>query len=355
MNDFSECREQFKKTNLYGLYTDPAMREFVTETERRFKEYLKSVEDETVRTIVAADALPSGRLVFAFILPKEDNSVGEDPTMLFISQWGEKTGAVKDAVEKMVQKSIEDGAKRSRQDYRGVNITTIKSAQKTVVETDSSDSQENNAQVESPADELSYCFVDDVLIVAEETGSIEFVIAHLKGSSGGTLAENSDYVSAMQAVGPYHDIDIYINVKKLLAEISADDPMGSSLIKSMGMDNVDSYACSLGIARERGSNYFGKAIIKVDGEKRGIPKILDFVSAECKAPKFIGTQTSSVAFINLDLNKAYDEVFKILSQFQPMLAGSLNAPITPPTEPPAKPDNVQITYIAQWQGASSEK
>lgn len=327
VNDFSECREQFKKTSLYGLYTDPSMKEFVTETERRFKEYLQSVEDETVRTIVAADALPSGRLVFAFILPREGSPVGEDPTMLFISQWGEKTDAVKGAVEKMVEKSIEEGAKRSTEDYRGVNIATIKSVRKSVDTDDPNGPEQNKEQV----DELSYCFVDDVLIVAEETGSIEFIVAHIKGSSGGTLAENSGYVSAMQAVGPYHDIDIYINVKKLLAEIAADDPSGSGLIKSLGMDNVDSYASSLGIARQRGSNYFGKAIVKVDGDKRGIMKMLDFVSSQCKGPKFISARASSVAFINLDLNKTYDELFRILSQFQPMLAGSLNAPITPPT------------------------
>ena len=75
----------------------------------------------------------------------------------------------------------------------------------------------------------------------------------------------------------------------------------------------------------------GKMVVKVNGEKRGIMKMLDLVSSACKEPKFIGTRASSVSFINLDLNKAYDELFRILGQYQPMFAGSLNAPITPPT------------------------
>lgn len=175
--------------------------------------------------------------------------------------------------------------------------------------------------------------MDDVLIVADEIDSIEFVIAHIKGSKGGTLAEDSDYVSAMKAVGPYHDIDVYVNIKKLIAGFSAEDSTGArqNLFKSLGLDSVGGYSFSLGIAREPRSNYLGKMVVKVNGEKRGIMKVLDLVSSACKEPKFIGTRASSVAFINLDLKKAYDELFRILAQYQPMLAGGLNSPITPPT------------------------
>jgi hypothetical protein len=339
VEDLNECREQFKKTNLYGLYTDPSMKAFVTETERRLKEFLQSSEDETVRTIAAVDALPSGKVAFAFILPKEGSPAETEPKMLFIAQWGEKLEVVKDAVEKMVQKAIEDGSKRSRQDYRGVNITTIKSVRKPDVETDSSDSvslgdsQENSGQAQGPANELSYCFIDDALIVAESVDSIEFVVAHIKGSEGGTLAEDNNYVSAMKAVGPYHDIDIYINVKKLIDGYITEDSSdpGQDLFKSLGLDNINGYSFSLGIARELGSNYLGKMALKVDGEKRGITKMLEFVSGACKEPKFIGTRACSVTFINLDLVKAYDELFRVLAQYQPRLAANLNSPLTPPT------------------------
>jgi hypothetical protein len=313
------------------------MKTFVTETEKRLKEYFRTSEDETLRTIVAADALPTGKVALALILPGESDPPGTEPKMLFITQWGQKKNAVKDAIEKMVQNAIEEGATRSRDSYRGTDITTIKSAVEPDAETESGDSSpsgDNNAQARELFDELSYCFVDDALIVSEAVNPIEFVIAHINGTGTETLAESDSYISAIKAVGPYNDIEVFVNTKELISGFVAEDSSGNlkPLFAGLGLDSIDGYAFSLGIARESGFNYVGKMAIKTHGEKRGVTKMLDFVLAPCKGPKYASPKVCSATFINLDLGKAYDELFKVLAQFQPMFAASLNSPITPPTE-----------------------
>ncbi len=102
----------------------------------------------------------------------------------------------------MVQKAIENGANRKNEDYRGVSITTI---------------------IQNPSSAISYCFMDDCLAGAMNLDILKFVIAHIKGASSPALAGDADYTTTMKTVGPYHDIDFYVNIKHIIETIVAED------------------------------------------------------------------------------------------------------------------------------------
>ncbi len=311
VDDFSKLRTQFEKTNLYKLYKDPAMAAFVEEFNTKRRERTRELDNKFAKTIVDADVLPQGRLAVAFVL-NEQTKDSNEPPFLFISQWGENTAKIKEAIDKMVKKAVEDGAHRKTEDYRGVNITTI---------------------IHESSKSINYCFIDDCLIGSMNLHVLQFVIAHIKGAASPTLSNDTDYINTMKSVGPYHDIDFYVNIKQIIKTALAEDTNDEikTLVANLGLDNVTSLGGAIGLSRGPGGSSVGKAFLKIEGGKKGIFKMLGIESAVLRAPQFIPASAYSVTSINLNIKKAYNEFYNILLSLSPQYAAMMHIPLLPPS------------------------
>jgi hypothetical protein len=98
----------------------------------------------------------------------------------------------------------------------------------------------------------------------------------------------------------------------------------------MGLNNVTSFGGSVEPAGGPGGSSFAKAILKIDGAKAGICKMLDVESGPLQMPRFIAGSASSVSVVNLNIKKAFDELANILTRFSPQMAAILYMPILPP-------------------------
>jgi hypothetical protein len=325
IHDFSQLKRQVEQTNFYKLCKDPAMTAFVDDFKTKWREKIRKHDNEFLRVIANADALPQGRVAVALILNEQTKDIKEPP-LLLITQWGLTIDKIKESVDKMVKKAIEDGAHRKTEDYRGVSITTI---------------------IPRPSTSLSYCFVDDCLIGAISPDILKFVIAHIKGADSPTLADDADYTATVKTLGlgrgrSQGQIELYVNIKQLVKTTITEDATGKAKIfmGSLGLDSVTSFGCSisLGGAPAAGSELsFGKAFLKVKGEKKGICKMLEMESAAFRAPPFVPTSAYSVSFVNLNIKKAYNELGNILNSISPQLAAIMYMPLLPPSpqgEPP---------------------
>jgi hypothetical protein len=311
IGNFSQLRTQFEKTNYYKLYKDPAMTAFVEDFKTKLREKVKQMDNELVRTIVDTEILPQGRVAVALVLNEQTKDANEPPILL-MSQWGQSIAKIKEAVDKMVQKAIENGANRKTEDYRGVSVTTI---------------------TQNSPSAISYCFMDDCLAGAMDLDILKFFIAHIQGASSPALAGDADYAATMRAAGPYHDVDFYVNIKRIIQMAVVEDTLGitKAIIANLGLDNVTSVGFSVGIARETDSSFCGKAFVKIDGAKRGICRMLDVESAAIGAPQFIPASTYSVAFLNLNIKKIYDELYNIFYNLSPPFAALMQMPLVPPS------------------------
>ena len=337
VEDFSRLKAQFEKTNLYKLYKDPAMAAFVENFKAKWREKVRELDNKILEAIVDAEVLPQGRVAMALVLD-EPGKEADEPLVLFISQWGETIDKIKEAVGKMAQKVIEDGAHRRTEDYRGVDIITlIKELPPVQVPDYSSYTPEQQGAppmktVYRQPTKTSYCFIDDCLIGSMNLETLKFVIAHIKGAGSATLADDTDYAAVIATVGPYHDIDVYVNIKQVIKMAVAEDTTGGaqSTMANLGLDNVAAAGCSIGLARGAGSSCRGKASLRINGAKKGICKMLEVESAVLKAPRFVSESAYSVAFLNLNVKKAYKELHDILYKFDPMSAAGMYAPLLPP-------------------------
>ena len=322
VDDFDRLRTQFERTNFYKLSKDPAMAAFVDDFKTKWREKIRKPDNELLRVIADIDTLPQGRVAAAFVLNEQINKDANEPPLLLITQWGQTITKIKEAVDKTVEKAIEDGAHRQSEDYRGVSITTI---------------------IRQSSAALSYCFIDDCLIGSMDLDVLKFVIAHIRGADSATLADDADYTAAMKAaeLSTQTQIDLYVNIKQIVKIITAEDDTGKTktTISNLGLDNVISFGCSIGLGPSTaGSNTsFGKAFLKIKGEKKGICKMLEIESATLRVPQFIQPSAHSVSFVNLNIKKAYNELGNILNSISPQLAAMMYMPLLPPSpqgEPP---------------------
>ncbi|MFC1737999.1 DUF3352 domain-containing protein [Planctomycetota bacterium] len=318
VNDFSEVREQFKKTNLYKLYTDPAMADFIEDAREKLHNKANEENNEILRSIVEGNILPEGRISVALVL--NDRALEEDePQAFFLIQCPGSIEKIKELVEDTVRKAIEGGAHQKQEDYRGVSI-------KTVIAEDGRFSFGFSSS-------LSFCFIDDCLLSSEDIELLRFAIAHIQGASSPALADDSDYADAVGAMGTEHDINLYVNLKQIIKTVVAEDTTGNSrgTIANLGFDNVLCASGCVDIARQPEASWAGKVFVKINGAKKGICKMFEVESASIEAPRFIPSSVCSISFLNLDIQEAYSELSNIISSLSPMYAAFLYQPLLPPS------------------------
>ena len=312
INNFNQLRGQFEKTNIYRLYEDPAMADFIDNFKTRWQEKKQESKREFLKIIADAGVMPLGRVAVAVVLDEQVKDINEPP-ILVVTQWGDKIGKVKEAVNKMTRKAIEDGGRRQTEDYRGVEIVTVE---------------------KKPPKAVHYCYFDDCLIGSTSPNVLKFVIAQIRGAGSTILADDRDYTATVRAINPASEgrIDLYVNIKQLVKSELAEDTTGKvrAMIDNLGLNNVTSFGCSVEPAGGPGGSSVAKAILKIDGAKEGICKMLEVESAPVRMPKFIAASACSVSVVNLNIKKAFDELANIMTKFSPQMAAIMYMPVLPP-------------------------
>lgn len=341
--DFQRLKEQFKKTNLYKLYKDPAMAPFVTDLKAKLKQQLKGQDDQTINDILNAELLPKGRVALALVLKKQPAETKASLAALLITQWGENLDKAKELVEKLVKKTLEEGQHKKTENYRGITITTIikELPPKKVQDWVNYNPENKDVPVKTVPQKqgrvirkIHYCFLDDTLLTSNDIDTLKFTIAHIKGATSPALSSDINYAPAMQTTGPYHDIDYYVNIRQLIKTAITEDKTQKiqTMITNLGLDNVTAFAVSIGVARLPESSYCGKAFLKINGQKRGICKIFDLQSNPLRIPAFIPASACSAGFVNLSIKQAYEEIANILASFSPQYAAFMYMPLIPPMQ-----------------------
>ncbi|MHC4587326.1 MAG: hypothetical protein ACYS3N_22600 [Planctomycetota bacterium] len=322
IQNMDRLKQQLEETNFYKLYKDPAMGLFFDDLKTKWREVSREQKSKPLGILAGVDELPEGRIALALVFNEGLKDVNEPP-LLLITQWGENIKKIKEAVDKTVKQFVEDGSHRKTEGYRGVDITTI---------------------IRSSSRPFNFCFIEDCLMGTGDLEALKFVIAHLRGASSPTLADDTDYSLTMRAVKSQgsEQIACYVNIKQLIKTAIDNDTEGKAktMIGNLGLDNVTSFGCSIvpgALPTASGRSSFGKAFLKIKGQKKGITKMLEVESAPLRAPRFIPNSVYSLSFVNLNINKAYSELGKILSNFSPQFAALMYMPLIPSSsqnEPP---------------------
>ncbi|MHC4843923.1 MAG: DUF3352 domain-containing protein [Planctomycetota bacterium] len=318
MNNFSKSKANFEKTDIYGLYKDPAMKAFVEDAKEKLLQKAREKKSNILQTLMENEITPEGRVFFALVL-SEKAKADKEPQALFFVQLGSSIEKAKEVITDIVRKAIDEGARQSEEDYRGVALKTI------IKEDGRFDYGFSSA--------MSYCFIDDYLVASEDIETLRFCIAHIQGASGSSLAQDSEYSSAMGAIGQDHDLVFYINLKHIIETQIAQDETDQTktTILNLGLDNLACICGFVNMASSPENSWLGRVLLRVNGEKKGILKMLELENSTFLAPRFIPSSMSSVSFVNIDIQKAYQELANVLTAFSPQQAALLYMPLIPPS------------------------
>jgi hypothetical protein len=337
ISDFNQLRAKFEKGTIYKLYKDPAMVAFVGNFTGKIREKMAAEVDSVtgLKGMFDANGLPEGRLAFAFV-PAANAGPGQEPSFLVVCQWGANSGRVKENFDKKAALAIEKGAGRSIEEYRDVNIVTLttEAAPQRVPDWESKPDDGNITYktVQPPPEREVYCFIDDCLIAGDSVETVKFAVARIKGAGGTALAADTDYVAIMGEVGPYHDVDFYVNLKQLINRIVTGDTSAKArmTISNLGFDNLTGLGCSLGVGETESSSLSGKAFLRTTGTRKGVLKMLEAKTEAVRPPRFIPASAFSVSFLNIDIRRAYDELVSIIYGFNPAMATMMQGPLVMP-------------------------
>jgi hypothetical protein len=172
------------------------------------------------------------------------------------------------------------------------------------------------------------------MLVCEDTDVLKFTLARIKKPGEGTLNESADYRDAMGATGPVHDVDVYVNLSRLIALVVAADTSGQSKtqLANFGVDTLGGLGISAAVGRKEGVPIQTKAVLKVNGTKKGVLKLIEPIDEAARLPKFIDSSTASVTVMNFNIKGAYDEIQRIANAIVPGLATQITKPIVPAGE-----------------------
>ena len=315
IDDVSKLKSQFEKTSFYGLYKDPAMKAFFENTKAKWQEHIDKLDGNNIlRTFANCGALPQGKAALAFVYDEKTPDSNNAP-LLIITQWGSEIEKIRKAVDEMLRQNTEYGGhKKAAKDYRGVKIETM---------------------VDEIGEEFSYCFIDDCFMMAFAPNLIEFAVAHIKGATSSTLADEADYNATLAVLRPHKDVRLYVGIKALFKAIAGDDDTGEIQkdIATMGVDNVRSIGLATSFAANSRSSVSGKAFIKIDGQKKGVCKMLATESAPLKVPPFVSSSACSLVFFNLNIERAFEHLTQIVTSFSPQAAALLYTPLATSDSP----------------------
>jgi hypothetical protein len=330
VNNVRQVLEQAKKTRLYGLYRDPSMQSFFEKLKTQLEPLVQEQDNELLSLMVRDKVYPTGRVLLAVNVPQGKPLWVSESSVLGLVQWGEHSQQVRELFEKGFQKEIEQGAHRSVQRYRDYEIITMLQPAEMPEPT-------GPAETLEPAEPSAtyYCFFEDSLLVSDNLETLQFVLAQLSGARSRTLADEADYQRSRRAVGPVYDVECYVNLKGLLerAFLSGDKESSGEMQKelsALGVDGVSGLSMAIAVAPSAETNISVKAMLTVPGPRRGLLKMFELVGKPFRPPVFVDPQAGQIAYVNLDIPAAGEELFRMLSSISPMFAAMLNNPITPP-------------------------
>ncbi len=326
INNFNSIRTKFEKSSTYGLFKDPSMAAFTGSLKKKYNENILKESDPILKAILDTNCVPEGKLAIAFVLA-EDAFGNQDPPVLLISEWGQNTEKIKESIDKIVSKAIEEGAHRAIEDYRDVNLITLTKEADQVAPPGMDRNLAGGTEQPKP-DRFSYCFIDDCFVAGNDIDRVKFVIAKIKGGIGSALSSDPDYIAGMGVAGAYEDMDLYINLKQFIKRMTTRDTTGSTqmMLSSFGLDNVTGLCCSFGFVGDR-NELAGKAFLKTVGTRRGVLKMLETRSDAVRLPRFLPSTTYTVSFFNIDVKLVYDELCNVLYSIEPAMAVSLQMPL----------------------------
>ncbi len=309
-------RAACEKTSMYGLYKDPAMQPFVTETEKKVRELIDTALKDLWQKMEIENPpeqlpLPEGRLVvgaslFKMPAPADANaedSGGDEVGIRFtlLADMGSRVEQVNQIIRSLSASAANAGGAVEKKQLAGLELNVLV------------------ADEDSDAPTLYYGVKDKWLVIAGDTGRdaafAESIVRRLGRTAPGSLADKAGFKSAVNTLGDAQ-VFAFVNadaVKSLIAGQVPNKAQVEQMIKTLGFQNVTGITMAVQVDGQKNREMISKALIGIDGPKTGIPALLGEASAPLKLNNRLLSR-DAVGFVSANYSpvKIFDGIAKIV-------------------------------------------
>jgi hypothetical protein len=307
IRDVTALKANFKKTDTYKLYKDPAMQPFVAPAEKKITDFIDERIKDLWQQVGLANApetmpWPTGRVVLGVRMgttirqiptwdypdngPARPGPVREiktpEPHVILIADMGEQTEPAKAIAAKLLDKAVEKNFVRTKETVRDVAIDVL--------------TQKREAPAGAPADmppgpppeSFGVAFKDKTILI----GSVDMIkaaIIRMGGADQPSLADDRNFRSVMgKLAADQADISFFLSAKALISFINEtssamSDPEAAEKFKTavagLGFDNVKGLGAVASLAPSDKEESRMSVLIGIEGAKRGIMEILSLAPA----------------------------------------------------------------------------
>jgi len=302
-----------EKTSLYGLYKDPAMQPFVTETEKKIHELINTTLKDFWQKMQIENPpeqlpYPEGRLVLGVSLfqPAGPGAGNSGPVNLgfrfaVLADMGSRVEQTRQMIRSLTASATNAGTTVQKTSVGGLEFNVI------VPDEDSGDPT------------LYYALKDNWLVVtgntAKDAAFTESIVRRMGRSVPGSLADKAGFKSAVNTLGAAQFF-AFVNtdvVKSLIAGVAPDKAQVEQIIKGLGFENVTGLTMAVQVAGQKNQESVSKMLIGVNGPKTGIPALLGDASGPLKLNARL-LPRDAVGFVsaNYEPAKIFDGLSKIV-------------------------------------------
>lgn len=312
----SGLRAACEKTSMYGLYKDPTMQQFVTETEKKVRELIDTTLKDLWQKMEIENPpeqfpYPEGRLVLGVSLFKEtavadanaEESKGDDVGVRFalLADMGSRVEQIKQIVQSLSAGAANAGSPVEKKQLGGIELNVLAAGE------------------DSDRPTLYYGLKDSWLLVmgdtSKETAFTESIMRRMGRSVPGALADKAGFKSAVKTLGDAQ-VFVFVNtdaIKSLAAGVAQNKAQVDQMIKALGFENVTGITMAVQVAGQKNQEMTSKALIGIDGPKTGIPALLSDASAPLKMNNRLLSR-DAVGFVSANYSpvKIFDGIAKIV-------------------------------------------
>ncbi|MEN6575059.1 MAG: hypothetical protein ABFD90_01860 [Phycisphaerales bacterium] len=310
----SELRAAARKTSLYDLYKDPAMQEFVQESEKKIHESIDTKLKDFWQKMKIENPpeeipWPEGRLVLGVsFFGETSDSNTEKPQkndmgfrFTVFADMGTWIEQARQMMQSLSTSAANVGATVVKKEIGGIELNVIVP----------------DAESDDPT--LYYGLKDNWLVIAGDSArGIEFtesVVKRMGRNLPDSLAEKAGFNTAIRTLGEAQ-IFAFVNVdaiRSLIANIAPNKAQVERMIKAIGLSNVTGVTGAIQVAGQRNQEMISKTLVGIDGPKTGIFALLSEGSGPLKINNRLLTR-DAVGFLcaNYVPVKVFDGIAKIV-------------------------------------------
>lgn len=304
-----ELKARWQKTLMGRIAADPALADFRKDIEAQLEQLSQQAEQEVGVSLNDLLSVPSGQVTLA-VLRVSSGAVG----FATVLDYGENDATIDKLLATAAKKLGEKGATRKEEDVDGTTVVVYSKAEqdKKVKGNDGNDAGISAEQ--SPMKTLAYFHRDKRLVLASALEIAKSVLARWDGKHATTFADNEvhQYILKRCSSGEGQPaLSWYIEplglVSAVLETTGQNDQQAMALLglaENLGLKQLKAVGGTVDFSVGNFDS-ITKSLVCIEGEPRGILKLLRLPEAELSPPKWVPASVVSYVTYNWDIAGAY--------------------------------------------------